>query len=296
MTTLVVGDIVTDILALHEAPLAADSDTAARIRMAGGGSAANTAAWLASALSPVALVGVVGEDEAGAARIAELTAAGVACECVRRAAEAATGSVVVLSDGTDRTMRTDRAANGLLEAVDVDAALAAVDSPDHVHVSGYVLFDEASAPAGAHALTAARGRAITTSVDAASSAPLAALGAEAFFSLVGRTDVLFANEDEARVLTGLSASPDKLAVALLPHATTVVVKCGPEGAVWAGADGSVLSAPASPASTVVDQTGAGDAFAAGYLATWRTGGSPAECLAAGARLGALAVTRFGGRP
>jgi sugar/nucleoside kinase (ribokinase family) len=66
--------------------------------------------------------------------------------------------------------------------------------------------------------------------------------------------------------------------------------------VWAGADGSVVTAPASPVPTVVDQTGAGDAFAAGYLATWRTGGTPAECLAAGARLGALAVTRFGGRP
>jgi sugar/nucleoside kinase (ribokinase family) len=296
MTTLVVGDIVTDILALHESPLAADSDTAARIRMTGGGSAANTAAWLASALSPVALVGVVGEDEAGAARLAELTAAGVACECVRRAAEAATGSVVVLSDGVDRTMLTDRAANGLLEPADIDAALAAVESPGHLHLSGYVLFDEASAPAGEHALNAARGRAITTSVDAASAAPLAALGAERFFGLVRRTDVLFANEDEARVLTGLSASADKLAVALLPYATTVVVKCGPEGAMWAGADGSVLASPASPASTVVDQTGAGDAFAAGYLAAWRAGGSPAEALAAGARLGALAVTRFGARP
>jgi ribokinase len=292
MSILVVGDIVTDILALHDGPLAVDSDTAARVRMTGGGSAANTAAWIASTQTPVTLVGVVGADEAGAARLAELTAAGITC-AVRRSEDASTGSVVVLSTGTERTMLCDRGANALLEPPDVDAAL---DGASHLHLSGYVLFDEASAPAGEYALQAARGRALTTSVDAASAAPLSRLGAEAFFSLVRRTDVLFANQDEAQVLTGLSTSPDKLAVALLPWATTVVVKCCAEGAVCAGADGSVVTAPASPVPTVVDQTGAGDAFAAGYLATWRTGGTPAECLAAGARLGALAVTRFGGRP
>jgi len=292
MSILVVGDIVTDILALPDGPIAVDSDTAARVRMTGGGSAANTAAWIASTQTPVILAGVVGDDDAGAARLSELVAAGVTC-AVRRAEDASTGSVVVLSTGTERTMLCDRGANALLEPADVDNAL---DGASHLHLSGYVLFDPASAAAGAHALQSARGRALTTSVDAASAAPLSRLGAEAFFDLVRRADVLFANQNEAQVLTGLSASAEKLAVTLLAHATTVVVKCGADGAVWAGADGSVVTAPASPVPTVVDQTGAGDAFAAGYLATWRSGGSPAECLAAGARLGALAVTRFGGRP
>ena len=292
MSILVVGDIVTDILALPDGPIAVDSDTAARVRMTGGGSAANTAAWIASTQAPVILAGVVGDDDAGTTLLSELVAAGVTC-AVRRAEDASTGSVVVLSTGTERTMLCDRGANALLEPADVDNAL---EGASHLHLSGYVLFDPASAPAGAHALQSARGRALTTSVDAASAAPLSRLGAEAFFDLVRRADVLFANQDEARVLTGLSTSAEKLAVALLAHASTVVVKCGADGAVWAGADGSVVTAPASPVPTVVDQTGAGDAFAAGYLATWRTGGSPAECLAAGARLGALAVTRFGGRP
>jgi ribokinase len=295
LTVLVIGDIATDILARHDAPLSTDSDTPARVRFAGGGSAANTAAWLASLQAPVAFVGVVGGDDVAVTRLTELRDAGVVC-VVRSVPDAATGSVVVLSDGHRRTMLNDRAANTRLEPSDVDTALATVESASHVHLSGYVLLDAQSAPAGEHALAAARGRALTTSVDAASAAPLARLGPEAFFALVGRTDVLFANEDEARVLTGLAAGPDKLAVALLAGATTVVVKCGADGAVWAGADGTVITAPASPVPTVVDPTGAGDAFAAGYLAAWRTGGSPEECLAAGARLGALAVTRFGGRP
>src|SRR6185437_15588896 len=128
MSILVVGDIVTDILALPEGPLAVDSDTAARVRMTGGGSAANTAAWIASTQTPVTLAGVVGDD--GATRLAELAAAGVTC-VVRRAEDAATGSVVVLSTGTERTMLTDRGANGLLEPGDVDAAL---EGAGHVHL------------------------------------------------------------------------------------------------------------------------------------------------------------------
>jgi ribokinase len=295
MTVLVVGDIVTDILALHDGPLANGSDTAARVRISGGGSAANTAAWLASLHSSVALAGVVGDDEPGGARLAELGALGVKC-AVRRASDATTGSVVVLSAGDERTMLCDRAANALLTPSDVDVALGAVGAARHLHLSGYVLFDEASARAGQHAIAAAKGMGMTTSVDAASAAPLARLGSEHFFSLVRGADVLFANLDEARVLTGLSSGPEKLATAILPYAATVVVKCGADGAIWAGAGGVVVSSPASPASTVVDPTGAGDAFAAGYLAAWLAGGTPAEALAAGARLGALAVSRFGGRP
>src|SRR4051794_31096734 len=88
---LVVGDIVTDVLAAHPAPLAAGADTAARIRVTGGGSAANTAAWLAAEGVPVALVGVAGGDAAGDERLAELRRAGVDCTSVRRAADAATG-------------------------------------------------------------------------------------------------------------------------------------------------------------------------------------------------------------
>ena len=70
MSVLVVGDVVTDILASYDGALAGGSDTVARVRMNGGGSAANTSAWLASAHVPVVLAGVVGGDEAGAARIA----------------------------------------------------------------------------------------------------------------------------------------------------------------------------------------------------------------------------------
>jgi sugar/nucleoside kinase (ribokinase family) len=75
----------------------------------------------------------------------------------------------------------------------------------------------------------------------------------------------------------------------------VVVKLGAAGAVWADPDGTVTTAPAV-ASTVVDPTGAGDAFAAGLLATWLAGGDPQACLAAAAAAGGRAVVAVGARP
>jgi sugar/nucleoside kinase (ribokinase family) len=292
MTVVVVGDIVTDIVAVHGGAVAAGSDTPAAITITGGGAAANTAAWLASLGVPVTLVAVVGADRAGAERVAELRAAGVRC-LVRAVAGASSGSIVVLSGGGDRTMLVDRGANGLLTAVDVGPALAGAR---HVHVSGYTLLDPGTRPAGLAALALAREHGATASVDAASAAPLRSVGGGAFLSWTTPSDLLFANLDEARALVGSSAPlPESLASQLAAAVGgTAVVKRGADGAVWADSAG-VVSVPGHPA-TVVDPTGAGDAFAAGVLARWLDGGSPTDCLAAGARLGAQAVTRVGSRP
>jgi sugar/nucleoside kinase (ribokinase family) len=291
--TVVVGDLVSDVLAVLAAPLAAGSDTPATIRVTGGGQAANTAAWLASRRAAVTLVAAVGADAAGRDRRAELTALGVHC-AVREHPDAATGSVIVLAHAEERTMVTDRGAGLLLAPQDVDAALDDVPDAAHLHLSGYTLLDAASRPAGRHALAAARARGLTTSVDAASVEPLRRVGAAAFTGWVRGSDLLLANSAEAAVLAGPAGAGDQARVLcrVVRHA---VVKCGADGAVWAGADGAVATAAAEPAR-VVDTTGAGDAFAAGLLAAWLDGGSPAEALRAGAALGAVAVSRIGARP
>jgi sugar/nucleoside kinase (ribokinase family) len=293
VTVVVVGDIVTDVLAVHSGPLAAGSDTPAEIRLGGGGAAANTAAWLAGLGVPVTLVGVVGTDAAGAERLAELAAAGVRC-AVRRAPDAPTGSVVVLSGGGERTMLVDRGANALLTPADVEPALARAR---HLHLSGYTLLDAATRAAGLAALAFAHQRtwAATASVDAASAAPLRRVGGPAFLSWVRRCSLLFANADEAAALLGVSGGDASVLAARL--ATTVpnaIVKRGAAGAVWADSDG-VSTVPAT-AAHVVDPTGAGDAFAAGVLAAWLAGAAPATALAAGADLGARAVSQLGARP
>ncbi len=302
---IVIGDIVTDVVTVLGAPIVAGSDTPAHISVTGGGAGANTAAWLADAGLSVTMCGVVGADTVGSARIAELSAVGVAC-VIRQSPDMPTGSIVILSGPADRAMITDRGANALLTVADVDAAFA--DSADavHLHLSGYSLLDAGSADAARHALEVAHARGLTVSVDAASAVPLREVGGLAFVSWVRRADVLLANGDEARVLLGEADSQRSLATDLAAALATrlegradvggtVVVKLGADGAVAATSRGAVVEAPALPVNAV-DATGAGDAFAAGFLAAWLGGDGLDQALATGAAFGARAVTTVGARP
>ncbi|WP_236146056.1 carbohydrate kinase family protein, partial [Verrucosispora sp. SN26_14.1] len=148
---LVVGDVITDVVAVLTTPLARGTDTPASIRFTGGGQAANTAAWLTTQNVPVTLVGAVGDDGAGRDRIAELTAVGVDC-AVRTVPGIGTGTVIVLAGEDERTMVTERGANVRLRPEQVDAALAEAPEASHLHLSGYTLLDPESRPAGRHAL------------------------------------------------------------------------------------------------------------------------------------------------
>lgn len=290
---VVVGDVITDIVAVLDGPLAVGTDTRAEIRTTGGGQAANTAAWLAAGRNPVTLVGVVGDDDSGRLRVAELAAAGVDC-AVRRDPAAPTGTVIVLATGGERTMVTERGANLRLTGDDVAAALAAAPDARHLHLSAYTLLDAASRDAGRAALAAARGCGLTTSVDVASAGPLRQVGAAAFRSWVRDVDLLLANADEAAVMAD-GADAVGRARALTEVAARVVVKQGAAGAVWADRTGTVVEVSAQRVD-VLDVTGAGDAFAAGLLAAWLDGANPAPALARAGELGAVAVSRVGARP
>jgi ribokinase len=282
---MVVGDLVTDVVAVLSATLEAGSDTPAQVRVGPGGQGANTAAWLAETDTPVTLVSAVGNDHPGEQRRSELS--GVDLE-VRGVPGARTGTVVVLSHDGDRTMVSDRGAAADLRADDIDVALSHFPDTTHLHLSGYVLLGHGSREAGRHALATARARGLSTSVDAASAAPLRAAGGR-FLDWVAGTDLLLANADEAQVLGG------DVPAALTAAANTVVVKHGAAGARWTGADGTTVQVDPVPV-IVVDPTGAGDAFAAGLLGAWLDGADPASALSAGARLGARAVGLVGARP
>ena len=290
---IVVGDLVTDVLVEHAGPLRTGSDTDAAIRVGGGGQAANTAAWLARTGQDVTLVAAVGDDPAGRERVAELEWAGVRC-AVEIHAGAVTGSVVVLTGPTERTMITDRGAALLLDPGHVTAMIAAAPPGGHVHLSGYLLLHAGSRAAGLAALAAAAAHGHTVSVDAASAAPLRAAGAQAFLSWVRDADLLLCNADEADVLAG-PGDPAGQAGRLTAHVRNAVVKQGAAGAVWSGRDGLVRSGAAERVP-VTDPTGAGDAFAAGLLTAWCSGAGPEAALAAGAALGAAAVRTLGARP
>ncbi|MFG3688657.1 carbohydrate kinase family protein [Micromonospora sp. NPDC047740] len=290
---VVVGDVITDVVAVLSGPLATGSDTAAAIRFSGGGQAANTAAWLAGQGADVTLVAATGDDEAGRDRVAELARVGVTC-AVERHEGYPTGTVIVLAHDGDRTMVSQRGANLRLTAGHVDRALAAAPDAGHLHLSAYPLLDAGSRGAGLRALAVARERGLTTSVDAASAAPLRRVGAAAFLAWVRDVDLLLVNRDEATVLAG-GLDPAAQARALTAVAHRVVVKRGAAGAVWVDRTGRVETAPARGVP-VVDVTGAGDAFASGLLLAWLGGAEPRAALSRAGDLGALAVSSVGARP
>lgn len=290
-TIRVIGEIMVDVIAHASAQTTTGSDTPARIADADGGSAANVAAWLAQLGTPTELIACVGDDACGHAALSRLAAAGVALR-VRVDPLRPTGRcIVIVTPDAERTMYPDPGANASLAPTDIDAT--AWRASDHLHASGYSLLREGPRAAALRALDAARERSLTVSIDASSEAPLRALGAPAFLSWLRPGDVLFANEAEARALTG-EQDPTRSASALASHGLVAVVKRGAAGAVARCGD-ATWQVPAQPAA-VTDTTGAGDAFAAGFLASWTRDGDLAIALERATREAARAVSHPGGRP
>ena len=182
-----------------------------------------------------------------------------------------------------------------------NATLAVTDLPGdafrpggHLHLSGYPLLHVESRAAALGALALAKESGMTVSIDPSSAALLESAGPDNFLDWTRGADLLFANVDEARVLTRQHAARES-AAALASVYSEVVVKLGVEGAVWQGGF-IAASAPAESGVKVIDTTGAGDAFAAGFLTSWLLHPEPEAALAAGNRLAARAVTRLGARP
>ncbi|MFF5443753.1 carbohydrate kinase family protein [Streptomyces sp. NPDC012888] len=292
---LVVGDVVTDVVAVHPEPLAPATDTAARIRTLPGGAGANAACWAAhSGRARVGLLARVGAESADWHERA-LRAAGVSPRLVVDPDEP-TGTVVALVGGdAERTFLTDSGAALRLSPADWSPAL--LDGVDHLHLSGYLFFARSSRELAGVALREARARGVPVSVDPASAGFLRRLGVERFLDCVAGADVLLPNEDEARLLGGLpgSAPVGRAAARLSRRVPLVVVTRGPAGALVAEGGAVTAEVPAEPARAV-DTTGAGDAFTGGFLAARLAGAGAADAARAGCRAGALAVTRLGGRP
>jgi ribokinase len=291
MTVVVVGDLMSDVVAWASAPLAHASDTPAQITIHPGGGGANVAARLASQGVSTLLVSRIGNDPAGRAAVEDLRAGGVrtsvAVDPMRP-----TGTVVVIVEPTgERTMLPDRGANAALAPADLP--VEELRSATHLHLSGYTLLDPGSRAAGLVALEHAREAGVSVSVDPASAAPLEAAGARAFLDWVAHADVLLPNLEEAVVLTG-ARDPEAAAWALARDGRDVVITLGAAGALWS--DGvQVVRAAAADAPAPIDSTGAGDAFTAGWLAARLDGAEPAEALAAANELGARALGGAGAR-
>jgi ribokinase len=293
---VVLGDVMVDVVARLSGPVAVGSDSAARIEWGFGGSAANVAAWLvvAGAASP-ALVGRVGDDARGDAAASELTALGVDARLAKDANEATGACIVLVAPGGERSMLPDAGANDALAVDDLPDSLLVAGG--HLHVVGYTLLREGSRPAALAAISRAKATGMTVSVDPSS----AALLSPGFLDLAEGADLLLPNADEALALTGAS-DPSQAARQLAKRFPTVVVKLGAEGALWMSREFEGESAwdlepdAATGQLPELDTTGAGDAFAAGLLASRVQGELPPHSLSRASLLAKTAIRTPGGRP
>jgi sugar/nucleoside kinase (ribokinase family) len=288
---VVLGDLVYDLLARIEGPVAFGTDTFAPIHAVGGGSGANAAAWLASLGIETHLVGRIGDDVLGEVLVDELQSVGVTAHLTRDPS-IGTGKVFVLVDGAgERTMITDRGAGETLSPGDLPVGLF---GGGHLHLSGYAFSGGSRRETALEALRLAREAGMSVSVDPSSVSLLGEIGPERFLGWTRGADLCFPNLEEGALLGGVR-KPDHVAGRMLDHYPAVVLKLGAAGALYAGADGERVRLPAEPAR-VADTTGAGDALCAGFLAAWLSGAPPAAALRRGVELAARAVERLGGRP
>jgi len=279
---------MVDVVARLFGPLAEGSDSPGVISYVGGGSAANTAAWLTRVGESTTFIGAIGDDAAGQSQVESLHRLGVDVRFrVDRTRPTGTCLVLVAPTG-ERTMVPDPGAN--LALLEHDVPVDEFRSGDHLHVSGYALLRD-SRDAALHAMARAGASGMTVSVGAASAAPLEVLGAAEFFAMVPDRAVLFANEKEAAVLLGQSGEPGEaveLAARLAGSGREAVVTAGSGDAAWSNGEASASMAAEPLDRPELDTTGAGDAFAAGFLAARARDAAPEVCLRDGHALAAAA--------
>jgi sugar/nucleoside kinase (ribokinase family) len=275
-----------------------DDETSARVYAAlgpstsvSGGSAANTAAGLASLGAVAAFVGKVRDDDLGDAFAGDIRAAGVRFDVPAATAGPATGrSMIMVTPDAEKTMCTNLGIGDLLAPDDVDAAVIA--AARIVYIEGYLCGLEHTDGTVERTLEAAAG---STTVSLSLSDPLwVELHGDDMSRLLDRVQILFANEQEACLLTGTDEVGAALR-ALEKRCETVAITLGPAGSLVSAA-GELVEMPAEAVDRIVDTTGAGDLYAAGYLYA-HLRGAPA---ASAARLGGLAsaevITHLGARP
>jgi sugar/nucleoside kinase (ribokinase family) len=259
-----------------------------------GGSAANSMAGAAALGLDAAFVGQVAVDQLGAIFAHDMLALGVRFETPPIAAPPPTGRCLILvtPDG-QRTMNTCPAASHELTPAAVDPEL--IRSATITFLEGYLWGPERPRAAMLEAARIAHSAERTVAFTLSESLCIGDRR-QGVLGMVdaGLVDILFGNEHEIRHLTGCGTIEDCIA-SLADKVETLVITMGADGAL-ASERGRVSEVEAAPAQSVVDTTGAGDLFAAGFLAARCRERSVVDSLKAGSIAAAEVITHFGARP
>lgn len=269
----IIGDAMLDITTRVGAitPLQPDSVSENTVLPAGGG--ANVAVWLAALGHDVRLHAQIGDDTAGALIREALAQRGVHSALTQSESLATGVCVVLVDDFGERYMFSDPGANVELPIPEPESSRV-----DHVHINAYALRSDSVATGLEGFLAAAHATSVTTSIDLA--APYLA---EQFAPLLRRCtpSIVFGTREEFARLHGSMNAIE-------------VMKDGPAGVTVRDRD-SITSQDA-PAVQAIDTTGAGDAYAAGFLAHWVADRDLGGAMNHGRAMAAVALTRVGAWP
>lgn len=293
LKVLCIGDVMLDVItkiSVMPDKINYGSDTPSKISTHGGGAAGNVASWLTRTEAEATIVGHVGDDAAGAALISEFDSLGVKHNNLM-VDKGSSGVVVVLVDPTgERTMFPDNGANSGLHIGDLPD-LAEFNA---VYLSGYSPLDPLSRAGVLEMISVIRAVGLPLYFDPASVGGMMAVALDEVKSWIRLMDIVLLNEEEAMYLTGETDSTKALDILLL-DCEAVVIKRGSRGALGKARGSILVEVPALP-TEVVDTTGAGDSFAAGFIANYTTNKNMQLALEAGAAIAARCVAIDGARP
>ena len=259
-----------------------------RMDLTTGGCAANVAMNLVRLRRRAAVAGCVGDDIFGRCVRETLAAGGVNCDNLRQVAGRDTsGTLIINSRGEDRRFIHSIGANDEFTGAEVTADL--LRTARVLYLGGYCLCDGLATESAAAMFQTARALGVPTVLDVV--LPGAGDFRPRLEPVLRWTDVFLPNCDEARLITGLDEPMAQADELCRWGAATVVITCGPDGAVLVSQTNRVQSG--GHAVEFVDGTGSGDAFAAGYIHALLDGRDEIECLRYGSALGASCVRACG---
>ena len=282
---LCIGDAMVDVIVELGEEINIGSDTQSKISMIGGGAAANTACWLGSQKEAVRFVGKVGSDAAGKQFISDLDSFGVSHNDLCSDG-AHTGMVVVLVDKNgERTMFPDSGANSSLSLKD----LPDLNQFKAAYFSGYALVNPISR---ANAVEILKTLTMPVVIDPGTVGALRNIPLTEVKSWLSFASVLILNEEEAKFISEKSDVTEAL-TELKKIVDTVVIKLGGKGAI---AMADQICEVEIKREEPVDTTGAGDAFAAGFISSWFANHDLKDAINHGAELARKCIANVGAWP
>ena len=270
MTRIVVlGDLNLDVRAELPQDLPWGGEARTAVQVVPGGSAGNFARAARREGAEVLFVGCVGQDAAGDLLLQSLRAQGIKAH-VRRVANP-TGTIVSLWKGRERTLLCSRGANDGLDASWIEESF--FREANHLHLSGYAFLSSSQQGAARRAIAMAHSRELTISVDPPPGNLIRRFGVAAFLREIETVDWVFPNLDEGEALSG-TAGPESIVERLAARFAAGALTLGKDGSLaWSQEERA--QATVEPLD-LVDTTGAGDAFAAGFVVAFLAGAALPE--------------------